>query len=393
MLEKCVSTDFLKRGMYVSRLDRPWGETDFLFQGFLINDQETIAQLDKQCKHVFIDIERGKGADQYLEASPLQKKLSQVEKIKETLYIARNNYNKLADEFTIAMDNILSGGELQINLLQDQLNTVVEGISNNPDAYLLLTKLKGKDDYTYHHMISCSILAVALGKELGLSKDEVEELAIGILLFDIGKMKLSSDILTKTESLNDEEHQMIKAHVADSVELLSKTEGVSSSTIEIARDHHERYDGNGYPKGKKDAGISLFASIAGLVDCYHAMTSERVFAKGMKHGEVVNQLYLRRNIDFKEELVEHFIQCLGSYPAGTLVELSTGEVCVVIQQNKVRRLRPKVMVLLNKDKKSNDYFPIMDLLTELEDSDRNPISIVHILENNAYGLDAEKFYL
>ena len=88
-----------------------------------------------------------------------------------------------------------------------------------------------------------------------------------------------------------------------------------------------------------------------------------------------------------------FIQSVGSYPAGTLVELSTGEVCVVIEQNKVRRLRPKVMVLLNKDKKSNDYFPIMDLLTEIEDADRNPISIVRTHENNAYGLDAEKFYL
>ena len=392
MIEKCVSTDFLKIGMYVSRLDRPWGETNFLFQGFFIKDQEDIEQLDKQCEHVFIDIERGERADQYLEGSP-QKKLSNVDKIKQTLIAARNNYNKLADEFTRTMDSIRTGGELQIEVIQEQLIKVVEGISNNPDAYILLTKLKDKDDYTYHHMISCSIYATALGKELGLSKDELEELAIGILLFDIGKMRLPLHILTKTEKLDEEEHQLIKDHVTDSVELLSTTDGVGTSTVQIAQDHHERYDGNGYPNGKKDNEISLFASIAGLVDCYHAMTSERVFAKGMKHGEVVNQLYLRRNIDFKEELVEHFIQCLGSYPAGTLIELSTGEVCVVIEQNKVRRLRPKVMVLLNKDKKSNDYFPIMDLLTEIEDNDRNPISITHVLESNAYGLDPEKFYL
>ena len=224
-------------------------------------------------------------------------------------------------------------------------------------------------------MISCSILATALGKELGLSKGELEELAIGILLFDIGKMKLPLSILTKKEKLNDEELQLIKNHVTDSVALLSKTKGVSSSTMAIAQDHHERYDGSGYPKGKKETQISLYASIAGLVDCYHAMTSERVFAKGIKHSEVVNQLYSRRNVDFKEELVEHFIQCLGSYPAGTLIELSTGEVCVVIEQNKVRRLRPKVMLLLHKDKKSNDYYTIMDLLTELKDAYWNPISI------------------
>ncbi len=392
MLEKCVSTDYLKRGMYVSRLDRPWGESDFLFQGFYIKAQDDIEQIQRQCKFIYIDVERGEGADQYIEVAP-QKKLSKVDKIKETLIVAKNNYNKLSDEFSRAMDDIRSGGNLQIDVIQDQMATVVEGVSNNTDAYLLLTKLKGKDDYTYHHMISCSILATALGKELGLSKAELEELAIGILLFDIGKMKLPLSILTKEEKLNDEEFQMIRNHVSDSVALLSKTKGVSSSTMTIAQDHHERYDGNGYPQGKKETQISLYASIAGLVDCYHAMTSERVFAKGIKHGEVVNQLYSRRNVDFKEELVEHFIQCLGSYPAGTLVELSTGEVCVVIEQNKVRRLRPKVMVLLNKEKKSNDYFPIMDLLTEIEDADRNPISIVRTLENDAYGLDAEKFYL
>ena len=392
MLEKCVSTDYLKRGMYVSRLDRPWGESDFLFQGFYIKAQDDIEQIQRQCKFIYIDVERGEGADQYIEVAP-QKKLSKVDKIKETLIVAKNNYNKLSDEFSRAMDDIRSGGNLQIDVIQDQMATVVEGVSNNTDAYLLLTKLKGKDDYTYHHMISCSILATALGKELGLSKAELEELAIGILLFDIGKMKLPLSILTKEEKLNDEEFQMIRNHVSDSVALLSKTKGVSSSTMTIAQDHHERYDGNGYPQGKKETQISLYASIAGLVDCYHAMTSERVFAKGIKHAEVVNQLYSRRNVDFKEELVEHFIQCLGSYPAGTLVELSTGEVCVVIEQNKVRRLRPKVMVLLNKEKKSNDYFPIMDLLTEIEDADRNPISIVRTLENDAYGLDAEKFYL
>ena len=392
MLEKCVSTDILKQGMYVSRLDRPWGESDFLFQGFYIKTQDDIEQIKRQCEFIYIDIERGDGADQYMEAAP-QKNLSKVDKIKEAIKVAKNNYTELSDEFSHAMDDIRSGGDLNVDIIHDQLIPIVDGISNNTDAYLLLTKLKGKDDYTYHHMISCSILATALGKELGLAKDELEELAIGILLFDIGKMKLPISILTKQEKLDDEELQIIKNHVTDSVALLSKTKGISSSTMEIAQDHHERYDGNGYPNGKKETQISLYASIAGLVDCYHAMTSERIFAKGIKHSEVVNQLYSHRNIDFKEELVEHFIQCLGSYPAGTLIELSTGEVCVVIQQNKVRRLRPKVMILLNKEKKSNDYFPIMDLLTEIEDADRNPISIVRTLEANAYGLDAEKFYL
>jgi HD-GYP domain-containing protein (c-di-GMP phosphodiesterase class II) len=397
MIEKSVNTDYLKTGMYVSRLDRPWVETNFLFQGFFIKDKDDLDQLSNQCEYVYIDIERGGGADQYLKIAS-GKETNKVnttkdKNIKQALIVARNNYKNIASEFTNVMDEICSGGDLQINVMQSYVNTVVEGFTNNSDAYLLLTKLKGKDDYTYHHMISCSIYAIALGKEIGFSKDELEELAIGVLLFDIGKIKLPASIMTKREPLDEEEHKIIEAHVSDSVAILSKTKGVNSTTIQIAKNHHERYDGNGYPNGKKGKGISLYSSIAGLVDCYDAMTSERVFAKGIKHSEVVNELYSRRNIDFKEELIEHFIQCLGTYPAGTLVELSTGEVCVVIQQNKVRRLRPKVMVLLNKDKESNNYFPIIDLLIEIEDSNRNEISIIHSLEDNAYGIDAEKFYL
>jgi len=194
MLEKSVSTDFLKQGMYVSRLDRPWGESDFLFQGFYIKTQDDIEQIKKQCEFIYIDIERGEAADQYIEVAP-QKKLTKVDKIKETLKVARNNYNKLSGEFSRAMDDIRSGGNLQIDVIQDHMTSIVEGVSNNVDAYLLLTKLKSKDDYTYHHMISCSILATALGKEIGLSKADLEELAIGILLFDIGKMKLPLSIL------------------------------------------------------------------------------------------------------------------------------------------------------------------------------------------------------
>ena len=166
MLEKCVSKDFLKRGMYVSRLERPWRESDFLFQGFYVKTQDDIEQIKRQCEFIYIDVERGEGADQYIEVAP-QKKLSKIDKIKETLKVARNNYNKLSEEFSRAMDDIRSGGNLQIDVIQDQVIQIVEGIANNTDAYLLLTKLKGKDDYTYHHMISCSILATALGKELG----------------------------------------------------------------------------------------------------------------------------------------------------------------------------------------------------------------------------------
>ncbi len=393
MLEKRVDKNFVKNGMYVSRLDRPWTETPFMFQGFYLKAQDEIELVQRHCDYIYIDVERGEGADQYMEMLPSEGILNTEDCFEKELPIAKDKFKKLSEEFERVMNNIKMGKSLEINVIQSQVNSIIEGITTNSDAYLLLSRLKNKDNYTYNHSVSCSILAISLGKELGFSKQELEDLAIGTLLFDIGKMKISDNILCCPDKLAPDQYQLVKNHVQESIELLKSTKGVKDSTIQIARDHHERFDGSGYPRGKKDKEIPLFARIAGLVDSYDAMTSERLFSKPMKHEVAVNELYTRRNLDFNEELVEQFIQCLGTYPSGTLVELTTGEVGVVVQQNRIRRLRPKVMVLLNKNKVCNDYFPIMNLLNEIEDEEGNPLGIKKSLEPNSYGIDPEKYYL
>lgn len=392
MLEKRVAAYNLKHNMYVSRLDRPWVETPFVFQGFYLK-QKQLDYIQQHCEYVFIDIERGEGAEQYLEDISPKEVINTEDKFEKELPIAKEKYFKLTTEFSRVMENIKLGKALEINVLETQVNSVIEGIMTNSDAYLLLSRLKNKDNYTYTHSVSCSILAISLGKELGFSKQELEGLAIGSLLFDIGKMKLSDDIITSREKFEKDRHKVVESHVQESVMLLKETPGVKDLTIQIAQNHHERFDGSGYPRGLKGKEIPLSASIAGMVDCYDAMTSERTYSKPIKHDEAVNELYSRKNIDFKEELIEHFIQCLGIYPSGTLVELNTGEVGIVVQQNRVRRLRPKIMLLLNKDKESNDYFPIINLLNEVEDKQGNPLGIKKSLEPNAYGIDPEKFYL
>jgi len=392
MLEKRVSTDFLKCGMYISRLDRPWVESPFMFQGFYLKTQQHIDEVSKYCDYVYIDVERGAEADQYLEALPTDAE-NQIDDFEKSLPIAKEKYTKLISEFTRVMENIRNGSPLDIKIIESQVNSIVEGVISNSDTYLLLSKLKNKDNYTYHHCVSCSILAISLGKELGLSKQELEELAIGTLLFDIGKMKLPANILNNPEKLKEDEFQLLRNHVNESVNILNKTKGIRKSTIQIAKDHHERFDGNGYPSGKRGREISLFASIAGLVDSYDAMTSQRPFSEPVKHETAVNELYAGKNKEFSEDLIEQFIQCLGTYPAGTLVELTTGEVGVVVQQNRIRRLQPKIMLLLNSNKESSGYFPVINLLSGPEDKAGNPIAIKKTLQPYAYGIDPEVFYL
>lgn len=391
MIEKKVSVEHLKPGMYVSNLDRPWVETDFLFQGFLLKTQDEINKLTEYCKFVFIDVERGDPADVYLSDNDNESGIGA--KVEDELPKAKATYNRLVDEFKNIINTIKSGGKLDVEAIQKDINLLVDGGLRNTDAYLLLTKLKTTDDYTYTHCLSSSIFGIMMGKQIGLRKEQLQELALGCMFFDIGKIKYPKELLVKTDTLTDEEVTLIKKHVNDSVDLLKNTHGIKQSVIEIAQNHHERFNGTGYPEGKQGNDIPVFARIAGIVDTYDALTSQRIYRKQSSHEKAIKELYNLRDVEFQADMVEMFIQCLGIYPTGSLVELNTGEVGVVLQQNKISRLKPRIMILLNRKKEFNNYFPIVNLLTAGHGKNEKPLEIVKTLEPGAYGINPAEFYL
>jgi|RifCSP13_3_1023840.scaffolds.fasta_scaffold05892_2 HD-GYP domain-containing protein (c-di-GMP phosphodiesterase class II) len=390
MIEKKVSVDYLKPGMYISNLDRPWVDTDFLFQGFLIKTQGDIDKLKEYCTYVFIDVERGAPAEAYLTEN-IESGISI--KVEEELPKAKATYNRLTEEFNNIIDKLKSGGKLNIETIQKDLHLLVDGGLRNNDAYLLLTKLKTKDNYTYTHCLSSSIFGIIMGKQMGLRKEQLQELALGCMFFDIGKIKYPNELLVKTGPLTDEEISLIKNHVNDSIEILKNTHGIQQSVIDVALNHHERFNGTGYPAGKKGSEIPLFARIAGIVDTYDALTSLRIYHKQCSHEHAIKELYSLRDIDFQADLVEMFIQCLGIYPTGALVELNTGEVAVVLQQNMISRLKPRIMLILNRKKEFNNYFPIINLLTAGHGKNEKQLEIIKTLEPGAYGINPAEFYL
>ncbi|OGT63974.1 MAG: hypothetical protein A2993_05665 [Gammaproteobacteria bacterium RIFCSPLOWO2_01_FULL_47_190] len=389
-MEKKVSVDYLKPGMYISNLDRPWVDTDFLFQGFLIKTQGDIDKLKEYCTYVFIDVERGAPAEAYLTEN-IESGISI--KVEEELPKAKATYNRLTEEFNNIIDKLKSGGKLNIETIQKDLHLLVDGGLRNNDAYLLLTKLKTKDNYTYTHCLSSSIFGIIMGKQMGLRKEQLQELALGCMFFDIGKIKYPNELLVKTGPLTDEEISLIKNHVNDSIEILKNTHGIQQSVIDVALNHHERFNGTGYPAGKKGSEIPLFARIAGIVDTYDALTSLRIYHKQCSHEHAIKELYSLRDIDFQADLVEMFIQCLGIYPTGALVELNTGEVAVVLQQNMISRLKPRIMLILNRKKEFNNYFPIINLLTAGHGKNEKQLEIIKTLEPGAYGINPAEFYL
>jgi HD-GYP domain-containing protein (c-di-GMP phosphodiesterase class II) len=340
---------------------------------------------------VFIDIERGDPAEVYVTNNNEESGIDM--KVEDEIPRAKATYSRLTDEFNNLINAIKSGRKLDVEIIKKDVDLLVEGGLRNSDAYLLLTKLKTRDNYTYTHCLSSSIFGIMMGKQMGLQRAQLQELALCCMFFDIGKIKLPKDLLIKEGPLDDEEILLVKNHVLDSVEILKATQGIPSSVIEVALNHHERFNGSGYPAGKKGAEIPVFARIAGVVDTYDAITSQRIYRKQASHEKAIKELYNLRGIDFQADMVEMFIQCLGVYPTGSLVELNTGEVGIVLQQNKISRLKPRVMIILNRKKEFNNYFPIINLLTAGHGKNEQPLEISRTLEPDTYGINPSEFYL
>ncbi len=403
MIEKKVYVQHLKPGMYVSSLDRPWTETDFMFQGLLLKGGADIARLRKHCEFVFVDIERCNYTagyfDKLLRDKPEEKSEFRVVPVihetvvEDELITAQALHQQVCSELRNVMQALRSGQSLDVTTLRKHVLGMVDSVLRNSDASLLLTQLKEKDGYSYNHAVSTSIFATAFGRKLGLNRDELQELAMGCLLFDVGKLKLPDALLNKEAPLSDGEFVVLKHHVDFSVSLITSSNAATPRILEIARHHHERHDGSGYPAGLSGRKIPLFARIAGLVDSYDAMMSNRIFRKARSHEQIISELYKKKNLDFQAELLEHFIQFIGIYPTGSLVELTTGEVAIVLSQNDIRRMQPRIMVILDEQKQPYDAYPVIDLLTDSHSASGEPLKIKGSLEINAYGIDPAEFYL
>jgi HD-GYP domain-containing protein (c-di-GMP phosphodiesterase class II) len=210
---------------------------------------------------------------------------------------------------------------------------------------------------------------------------------------DIGKLKLPKTLLNRPGRLCIDEFDMIRDHVRLSLNMIADTSHLSKDVYELIANHHERVNGKGYPHGLRGNDIPLFGRIAAIVDCYDAISSNRSYAKAISPAEAVRKLYEWREVDFHAALVEVFIQALGIYPAGSMVELSTGEVGVVMSEYRARRLRPKVMVILDKDKRLLAEFPTIDLYLVTKNQDGEDINIKQSLEPGSYGVDPSELLL
>lgn len=405
-----VSTIDLTVGMYVSALDRPWVETPFPIQGFHVGSQQEIDQLRRFCKFVYVDrrlsrttaafdpapvVTTGTGKRS---AAGIVNPAARIRKFEPVVYqnsqplqkevaVAATLHQEIARAVVQVLGDVRNGKELNYLVVKKAAGLMVNSVTRNPDAFVWLSRVRDADSYSYAHSLRSSVWALVFGRHLGMPKDILEELALGVLLSEVGKTRIPRQLLMKADKLTPDEFVQVKKHVEHGIDILRQCRGISETVLSVVQFHHERFNGTGYPYGLSGADIPLLARIAGIVDTYDAITSPRPYAEARSSSEAVAILYESRDKLFQGQLIEQFIQAVGVYPTGTLVQLSTQEVGVVISQNTSRRLRPVVMLVADHDQNLLPRPEVVDLMKVERDSAGNTLAISRALKAGEYGID------
>ncbi len=399
-LEKIYTqVDQLELGMYITELDRPWLKTPFLFQGFELKTEEDVQAVRDICEYVYIDrTKRNKARD----VNPKQarvnihsvlgfdsppEKLSTFEKeILQTEKVYKNTRILVAD----FMDKIAMGGGVDGQLAKEAVAECVNSVLKSPDAMLWLTQLKNKDEYTAQHSMNVCVLAIILGRHINLSEKNLNILGLCGMMHDMGKMLIPLNILNKPGTLELEEMEIMRTHTTLGAELLTSSNDISSSAIQVACNHHERLDGKGYCRHISQSAISQYTRMVAIVDMYDAMTSDRVYQKSKPHLDTTSAMIDEAGPHLDPALVVKFIESIGVYPPGCLIELTNGAVGIVVEVNEKTKLRPRIVTILDKEKNAVPERNI-DLSKMIKDQQGNIYAIKGMIKADDFNIDLGKY--
>lgn len=397
--EQRMDVTDLRLGMYVCRLDRPWEETSYPLQGVGLTSPEDLAGIRAICQHVYIDLRR----QMAITPRPaLNRTTLSGTRFKDTVHYGNTTpveeeaprahaaFDHASEMVERIYQDITSGRELSVERVEQAVRPLVASVLRSADAFFLVEGLRRQDNYSYSHAIGCSALAAAFGRHMGFAEDTILSLAAGGLLMDVGKTRLPESLLRYPGSLAPADVDVVRSHVAAGLSIIASSDITDQDVLDVVRTHHERHDGSGYPAGLAGNLIPITGRMLGIIDTYDAMISARPYRPAVSRHHAMRQIYATRNTLFQAEMIERFQVCLGVYPTGSVVELSSGEVAVVMAQNQVRRLRPKVVVLTRPDKQPLGEFHQLDLMAPRKG---NAVDIVRSLVAGDYGIDAARLFL
>ena len=388
MVKKIPSKD-LQVGMYIVDVDRRWVEKPVFDLGIVLKTQEEVENFKRLFKYVWIDTEKSKVVPRVVEEKEEDEKGPRIEEVvqedpvefEEELEKAKVVYQEAKKVVKDVLSSARFGEALKVEGVRRVAEGVVESVLRNARALASLSRLKSYDEYTFQHSVNVGVLAVSLGRRVGLGEEDLYKLSFGALLHDIGKMKIPDKILNKPGKLTPEEFEVMKKHTILGFKILANQKGVDEREILPPLEHHERVSGEGYPFGKRDGDISLFGRICAIVDVYDAITSDRVYHKGLTPYEALSRMYSWVDRDFDKKLFEIFVKTVGIYPVGSVVVLSNGMIGIVEKQNP-NLLKPVVKVV----KVKGNFIKPFSLDLEKED-----ISIKKAIDGKEEHIDPNLF--
>jgi len=362
MIKKVHKAD-LRLGMFIHDLNCGWMDHAFLRNSFMLRKESDLQKLlESGITDIYIDTIKGIDCGQAPTLSEVEADLSArmlatpapttppsgaQTTHQEELQFARQIQKEASKVIHSVLGDVRLGKQIQVERLQPVVAQITESILRNQGTLVSLCRIREGDTYTFQHSVSVCTLLVAFCRYMELSPEIIHEAGIGGMLHDIGKMRVPDHILNKPDKLTDPEFLIMKSHVVLGLETLRETPGISRTVIQVAGEHHERFGGSGYPEQLSGGEISQLGRMAAIVDVYDAITSNRIYHKGMEPPAALTKLFEWSEQHFDPELVQHFIQAIGIHPVGSLVRLASGRLAVVMEQGQSGLLFPKVRVVFD----------------------------------------------
>lgn len=403
MLKK-IATDKLKPGMYVANIAQQGLSLHEHEREGRIPDQQTINMLVKRgVKELYIDTDKGDDSPHAISKEASEEKLNT-----EIIDIAQNKHadrdtkstnldkelekaSKLHTEalslVNHAMSSAKSGQAVDITPFENMADNFMDSVVRNQNALACLSRIRKKDNYLMEHSVNVAVLMSILGKHLELERAYLHQCVTGALLHDIGKILIPDNVLHKPDKLTDAEYSIMKKHATYSQKILQRNARFSQVSINVAAQHHERMDGQGYPLGLKGDEISVEARMASVVDIYDAITADRVYHKGMTPTNALKRMMEWCGPHLDTQYVHSFIKAIGVYPVGSFVKLNNDTAAVVIEEND-DSLKPVVKVIFNLKTNSYTHVTRKDL-----SQDETQERVIQVLDPNDFGINLKDFMI
>jgi len=388
-LLKTFDIDNVEEGMFVDSIAKQQGKFKITSRGRLTS-LTAIKQLKKKgILSVVVDMSKQlkpEVVEEETETPKIPNELPEEVSFEAELKVATKLHSKGKHLQKTMLESVSKNLPLDITIPEAFTNNLVSSIDRNPNALMCMTKIREKDTYLLEHSLNVAILLANFGTHIGLDVEQIQELALSGFLHDIGKIKIDDEILHKPGPLNDQEMTIMRDHVYYGTKVLLEM-GIPDSIVRTIGEHHERLDGYGYPEGLRGEEITRFGRMIAIVDTYDAITADRCYKVGMSSKKALQILLKDAPEKYDEELVTQFVQCIGIFPAGSLVKLNNEKIAMVLKQNPVHATKPLVKVFYSI--RGNHYLEPKELdLAAVS----NGVKIVDAVIASDYKLDFNKYF-